>query len=260
MSEVPTLSSDEAPSDRSTSGRETGSGLGRGLRTRKLRAALVGSGVVLALAVSGTAAAEIYYRNRIEGCIAHEVERELGSRVSVRFGPRPLLLAELDHRIPFADADSADTRFGPAVGMRVRARLHDIELADGGAGAAVGHSSAQVVWGNDGIAETLHEPTAVVASDASTGILAVSALGGLAHLELRPYVVDHRILIDTVAVRGLPTDLVDIMVETLVRSLQGYPLNLRADTLRVTDAGIVVALSGGPAPLRVDGSSGTECS
>lgn len=233
---------------------ETTANTGR-RRRRALRAAVVSLGLVVVLAATGATAAEIYYRQRVEGCVAADVQQELGSRVSVRFGPRPLLLTKIDHRITSAVVDSADTRFGPAIDMRVHAQLNDIELDDSGHTATVGTSSAEATWSNAGIAKTLHGSASSVTSSPDTGTIDVTMVGGFAHLELRPHVVDHTIQVDTVSTRGLPTDLVDSVIDLITQSLQSYPLDMRADDLRVTDTGIVVALTGGRTTLQGSGDT-----
>ena len=83
----------------------------------------------------------------------------------------------------------------------------------------------------------------------------LTMVGGFAHLELRPHVVDHTIQRDTVSTRGLPTDLVDSVIDLITRSLRSYPLDMRAEDLRVTDSGIVVASIKGRTTLRGSGDT-----
>ncbi|WP_157187614.1 LmeA family phospholipid-binding protein [Nocardia vinacea] len=224
-------------------------------RSRKLRTVLVSLGVVTALAAAGVGSAEIYYRHETQRCVAAQVENDLGSDVAVHFGPKPLLITRFDNRIPYVIVGSDDARFGPAVDMRVHARLNDIELSDGGRSAAVGNSTADATWSNDGIAKTLRGLVSGVTSDPSTGTIDVTALGGLAHLQLRPYVVDHKIRIDTVSTRGIPTDLTGNVIDIITESLQSYPLNLQAEELKVTGTGITVHLTGGHTTLEANSDS-----
>lgn len=221
-------------------------------RKRRLPAALAAIGIVILLVVVGTAAAELYYRQQVGNCVTAQAEQELGSNVSVQFGLRPLLLTRIDHRIPTVTADSDNARFGPAINMTVHARLNDIHLDETGRTATVGNSSAEAFWSNQAIAQTLHGLASDVTSSSETGIVSMTVLGGLANLELRPHIVDHAIQVDTVSSRGLPTTLVDDILELITQSLRTFPLDMQADSLGVTGTGIVVKLSGGHTTLHGD--------
>ncbi|NKY89013.1 LmeA family phospholipid-binding protein [Nocardia veterana] len=218
-------------------------------------------GLVVLLALVGTAAgAETYVRHKNQQCIASQVEKELGSKVDVGFGPKPLLLTAVDHEVQYVTVDSDDTKFGPAVDMKVHAKLNDIELIDGGRGGAkIGSSSADATWSNEGIAQTLQGLVSGVESDPASSTLDVKVLGGLADLRLQPHIVDGRIEVSTQSAQllglGLPTDLVDGIVQMMTESLQNYPMGLQPTDVKVTDNGIAVALRGGPTTLQGGGEA-----
>ncbi|MCM6774841.1 DUF2993 domain-containing protein [Nocardia sp. CDC159] len=234
-----------------------------GPRTRNVRRIVLILGLVIALALVGTAAAaETYYRRQSSECLAAQVEKDLGSKVAVRFGPKPLLLTAIDHQVQYVDLNSDDAKFGPAVGMKVHARLNDINLVDGGrGGATVDNSSADATWSNEGIAQTLKGLVSGVQSDPGTGTLDVKVLGGLADLRLRPQIVGDQIQVSTQSAQllglGLPTDLVDGIVQLMTQSLQSYPLDLKPTAIKVTDSGIEVKLTGGA--TRLQGSGDARC-
>ncbi|MFI5781717.1 DUF2993 domain-containing protein [Nocardia sp. NPDC051570] len=231
-----------------------------GPRTRNVRRIVLILGLVVVLALVGTAvAAETYYRRQSSDCIAAQVDRDLGSKVSVHFGPKPLLLTALDHQVQYVELDSDDAKFGPAVGMKVHVRLNDIKLIDSGrGGATVDNSSADATWSNDGIAKTLSGLVSGVQSDPSSGTLDVKVLGGLADLRLRPQVVGDQIQVSTESAQllglGLPTDLVDGIVQLMTQSLQSYPLDLKPTAIKVTGNGIEVKLTGGATRLQGGGN------
>lgn len=223
-------------------------------RKRRIPTAVAIIGVVVVV-VAGTAAAEIYYRHRVEGCVAAQAEQQLGDDVSVDFGLRPLLLTRLDNRIPTLTADTDNAHFGPAINMTVHARLNDIRLEDSGRTANIGNSSAQAIWSDQAIAQTLHGLASDVTSNASTGTVSMTVLGGLAHFEVRPHIVDHTIQVETVSSRGLPSGLVNDIMGVLTQSLQTLPLDMKADSLTVTNTGITVQLTGGQTTLHGGGDS-----
>ncbi len=216
-------------------------------------------GLVVVLALVGTAAgAETYIRHKNEQCIASQMEKELGSKVDVGFGPKPLLLTAVDHKVQYVTVDSDDSKFGPAVDMKVHARVNDIQMIDNGRGGAkIGSSSADATWSNEGIAQTLTGLVSGVESDPGSGTLDVKVLGGLADLKVQPHIVDNRIEVSTQSAQlfglGLPTDLVDSIVQSMTQSLQNYPMGMQPTQVKVTDNGIAVALRGGATTLQAGG-------
>ncbi|WP_433673034.1 hypothetical protein ACQP06_16660 [Nocardia sp. CA-136227] len=52
------------------------------------------SALAVTLVAACGVAAEIYYRDRVERCVAAQAQRELGSSVTVGFGARPLPVIE----------------------------------------------------------------------------------------------------------------------------------------------------------------------
>ncbi|MBB5914370.1 hypothetical protein BJY24_003237 [Nocardia transvalensis] len=231
--------------------------------TRNLRRIILIVGLVLVLIVVGTAvAAETYYRHRTERCLATQVEKDLGSKVSVSFGPKPLLLTAIDHKIQYVNVDSDDAKFGPAVDMKVHARLNDITMIDNGRGGGeIGSSSAEAAWSNAGIQQTLSGLVSGVQSDPAAGVLDVKVLGGIADLIVKPQIVGDRVEVTTQSANllgfGLPTDLVDSIVQMMTESLQSYPLDMKPTEVKVTSDGISVSLAGGASKMQpaADGQS-----
>ncbi|MFC6013635.1 DUF2993 domain-containing protein [Nocardia lasii] len=218
---------------------------------RPLVIALAVVAVLLIAAIGGT---EAYARHQISRCISGAFEQQMGSSIDVGFGAKPILLSYVDGKVGTLTVDSEDNKFGPAVGMVVHAKFHDIELTDRGAGGGtIGSSTADVTWNNDGIRQTLGTMVSGVKSSAATGAITLDVLGGLAQLEVQPLIRDGNITIETKSAQllgiGLPTDLVQGIIDTFSESLQSYPLGLRAQELKVTDDGIAVHLAGGKTDL-----------
>ncbi|MBW0275603.1 hypothetical protein ATM97_29825 [Nocardia sp. MH4] len=210
--------------------------------------------VVAALLVAAIVGTEAYARHQISRCISSSFEQQMGSTIDVGFGPKPMLLTYLDGKVGSVTIDSEDNKFGPAVGMVVHAEFDDIELTDHGrGGGTIGGSSAEVTWNNDGIQQTLGGMVSGVSSSRTTGVLTLDVIGGLAQLQVQPMVRNGNVVVETKSAQllgiGLPTDLVQGIVETFTQSLQSYPLGLRAQEVRVTDDGVTVHLAGGKTTL-----------
>lgn len=229
------------------------------------RTLLIALAVVAVLFVAAVVGTEAYARHQISRCISSQFEREMGSSIDVSFGPKPMLITYLDGKVGSVTIDSEDNKFGPAVGMVVHATFEDIELVDQGrGGGTIGSSSAEVTWDNDGIRQTLGTMVSGVSSSASTDTITLDVLGGLAQLQVQPTARNGNVEVETTSAQllgiGLPTDLVQGIVETFSQSLQSYPLGLRAQQVEVTDDGVAVHLSGGRTPLESSGAEQAEIS
>jgi hypothetical protein len=228
---------------------------------RSVRRIVLIAGLVIVLAAVGTAVgAETYARKHYSQCIAAQLQKSLGSKVSVHFGARPLLLTALDHKVDSITVDSDNAQFGPADGMTVHDTLTNINLQK--TNVTIGSSTADTVWSDDGITQSLNGLVSGVHSNPTAGTLEVKALGGLAGLQLYPHIMGNRIQVDTSDAQllgiGLPTDLVDGIVKTMSESLQSYPLTMQPTSLKVTDTGIDVTLSGGATTLQADPNANVD--
>ncbi|WP_194816167.1 DUF2993 domain-containing protein [Nocardia sp. XZ_19_385] len=221
--------------------------------------------VVVALLAALLIGGEAYARHRVASCISAQFEQEMGSKIDVGFGVKPLLITYLDGKVGRVTVDSDDTKFGPAVGMVVHAKFDDLEVVDEGrGGGTIGSSSADVDWSNAGIKETLAGLVTGVTSSKSSGMLTLKVLGGLAELQVKPVVTNGVVQVETQSAAllgiGLPTDLVQGIVDVISKSLQSYPFDMKPTSISVTDDGIAVKLSGGRSELPASqGNTSVSC-
>ncbi|MEV0341917.1 DUF2993 domain-containing protein [Nocardia sp. NPDC050713] len=218
---------------------------------RTLVIALVVVATLLAAVLVG---GEAYARHVVSRCISSQFEKEMGSRIDVGFGAKPMLITWLDGKVSSVTVDSQDNKFGPAVGMVVHAEFHDLEgVNSGNGGGVVGSSSAHVTWSNEGIQESLGGMVSGVRSSSATGMITLDVLGGLAQLQVHPEVRNGVVEVQTKSAEllgiGLPTDLVEGIVDIMTESLQSYPMGLKATEIKVTDDGVVAQLAGGRTEL-----------
>ncbi|MEV6323185.1 DUF2993 domain-containing protein [Nocardia sp. NPDC051787] len=230
------------------------------INRRTLLIALTVVAILLATVLVG---GEVYARHSVSSCISTQFEKEMGSKIDVSFGPKPMLITWIDGKVPSVRVNSDDTKFGPAVGMVVHAVFRDVDVADQN-GSTIGSSSADVNWSNEGIKETLGGLVTGVSSSESSGMLTLAVLGGLAELQLKPQILNGTVEVETMSAQllgvGVPSDLVQSIVDIFTQSLQSYPFGMSATDLKVTDSGVVVKLAGGRAQLESAGdSSGSRC-
>ncbi|WP_327094080.1 DUF2993 domain-containing protein [Nocardia vinacea] len=230
------------------------------VKRRPLVIALVVVAILLATVLVG---GEAYARYQVSRCISTQFEKDMGSKIDVSFGAKPMLITWIDGKVDQVKVNSDDSKFGPAVGMVVHARFNNVEVSNSGSGGTIGSSSADVTWGNDGIRETLGGLVSGVSSSASSGMLTLDVLGGLAQLEVKPEIKDGTVQVETKSAAllgmGIPTDLVAGIVEVFTQSLQSYPLGMKATEVKVTDSGVAVKLAGGRTELPAAQDSNVSC-
>lgn len=210
--------------------------------------------VVVALAAA-LCAGEVYARHTAKDCLAGQFEKALGSKVTVGLSKRPMLIQLLTKDVPYVTIDSDDTKFGPAIGMKVHAQASDINIErDAKRAGSVGSSTADVTWDTDGITKTLQGQYGGLVQSVKTnpgdGTLEFAlGPGGFAKLVVRPRVENEKVVASTsqatVLGFGFPTTLPDGIVALISSSLQTYPLGMTARSLQITDSGIGVKLAGG---------------
>ncbi|MEU1983582.1 DUF2993 domain-containing protein [Nocardia sp. NPDC019395] len=223
--------------------------------------AVITAVVLVAAALIG---GEAYARHRIASCISTQFEQEMGSKIDVGFGAKPLLITMIDGKVSRMNVDSEGAEFGPAVDMQVHAQFHDLQMPDGSNSAStVGSSDADVSWSNEGISQTLKGLVSEVQSDPGTGQLTMQVLGGFGELQLTPQVVDGKVQLQVAQAQflgiGVPDDLAEGVVNMMTESMQQYPMGLQPTDLRVTDNGIELDLHGERAELPPPAEGSTSC-
>lgn len=212
--------------------------------------------IVVAALVVALIAAELFVRHQVKSCMAQQFETQLGSQVDVGLAWKPVLLQSLDNEVPYITIDSDDSSFGPARQMEVHARVDDIRIENTAeSSGTIGSSEADIHWTTQGILATLQEQPfggliSGVEADSNAGTLTFSVgPAGLAEMTVKPTAAGGTVNVETVGAEilgfGLPTDLVDGIVQTLTDSLQTYPLGMAPTSVTVTDEAIDITLEGG---------------
>ena len=216
--------------------------------------ATVAAVVVVAL-VAVLVGVEVYARNRATTCLAQSLESELGTGVDVDLSWKPVLLQLIDKKVPSVTLTSDDSAFGPAQGMTVHAVAKDVDLnATADTAGTIGSSRAEVVWPASGILATVQSQglgtlVSAVTPNAAAGTLTFTVAGSLAEFTVRPVAQGGVVTVETVDASvlgiGLPTALVDGVVDILATGLQQYPLGMQATAVSVDDTGVNLTLEGG---------------
>ncbi|MFI1439191.1 DUF2993 domain-containing protein [Streptomyces fructofermentans] len=234
----------------------------RGVRRLSARGK-AGSAAVAVLAgllFLGTAA-ELVARGLLNGRLAAAAERTLGEGSRVRIEGGPAVLDLFDRHLDALTFSSEHAALGPLTDVSVKARLDDVRLT-GSPNGTVARTRVDVRVPAESLrtllaASSERLPVSAVRLDGEAGTLTLS-LGqrGLGEVTLRPRLKDGRVTmtLEHAEVLGgpAPARLVEQVEKGLSersRSAADYPLDMRATSVEVTDSGLDVKLSGGPAAL-----------
>jgi hypothetical protein len=230
--------------------------------------------IVLALALAGVVGAELFARHVGDQTVAKATECVVQDGVEVSFGPRPFLLQYLGSHYSGIHITTAGNQLREAKGMKADIVLDDVRVADSGDSAGtIGSLNATITWSADGIKQTLQSAIPLVGSfvngvttNASDGTVTMN--GALGDIVAKPQVVDGGVSLQVIKLTGLgftlPREAVQPALDAFSAQLtKGYPLNIHADSIEVTDTGVISKFSAqnatmpkGPAAQQGNGSAG----
>lgn len=226
--------------------------------------------IVLALVLAGIVGAELYARHLGDQEVARATECVVQDEVSVSFGPRPFLLQHFSGHYSGIHITTAGNQLREAKGMKADIVIDDVRVSDSADTAGtIGSLNATITWPSDGIKETLQSNIPLIGSfingistDASEGTVTLE--GALGDIVSKPKVVDGAISLEVVSLTGLgftlPREAVQPALDAFSATLtKDYPLNVRADSIEVTDTGITSKFSAQNATMPKGGQSDDAC-
>ena len=208
--------------------------------------------IVVALLAGGLAGGELYARHRAESILVGVAECVVEDGASVSFGVNPPFLWQ------YAVGDYTDItvrtegdRVQSANGMTAEVTLEDVRLTDtADSKGTIGSLRATLDWTSAGIKDTVVAELPQVGSFV-TGVTTNSADGtivlqaGENSVTAKPIVTDGDLNLEVLDVVGpLPRDFVQSSLNDLTRKLNdNYPLGIHADSVQVTESGVVGTFS-----------------
>lgn len=220
----------------------------RGPRRRNPATMILTSVIVLALIAGGLAGAELYARHRADTILVEVAECVVEDGASVSFGVTPPFLWQYitgDYTNISVATDG--NRVQSAKGMTAEVTLADVRLDESGdSKGTIGSLNATLSWRSAGIKDTVGENlpgvgnlVTGVRTDAAAGTVILDA--GDNHVTAKPVVTDGDLNLEVLEVTGpLPKDGVQGALDGLTKKLNdNYPLGIHADSVDVTDTGVV---------------------
>jgi hypothetical protein len=211
--------------------------------------------IVVALVLAGVLGGELYARNRADTVVAQVVECIVQDEATASFGVMPpFLMQHMSGHYTNIHIETAGNQIREAKGMKVNLSIDDVRLEDtADSGGTVGSLIANITWSSEGILETIQGAIPLVGSFV-TGVTTnpsddtIELEGALGSIVAKPAVVDGGISLQVVELTGLgftlPRETVQPALDAFTAQLtQDYPMGIKADSVEVTDSGVVSQFS-----------------
>lgn len=211
--------------------------------------------IVLALVFAGLLGGELYARNRADTVVAGTVECVVQDDASASFGVMPpFLLQHMSGHYTNIRIETAGNQIRDAKGMKVNLEINDVRIEDTATSSgSIGSLVANISWTAEGIKETIQGAIPLVGSfvngvttNADEGTIELE--GALGSITAKPEVVNGGLSLQVQQVTGLgftlPREAVQPALDAFTAELtQNYPMDIKADSVEVTDSGVVSQFS-----------------
>jgi hypothetical protein len=211
--------------------------------------------IVLALVAAGLLGGELYARSRADDVIAAAAQCVVQDNASVSFGALPpFLWQHMTGHYTNIHFETAGNQIREAKGMKVNVNINDVRLEDSAnASGSIGSLVANVTWSSQGIKDTIQNAIPLVGSfltgvstNPSAGTIELQ--GALGSITAKPAVADNGISLQVTELTGLgftlPRETVQPALDAFTDQLtKNYPLGIKADSVQVTDSGVVSQFS-----------------
>lgn len=232
-------------------------------KERDYRSIILISVIVVAVALAAILGVELYARQRSSSLVNKATSCLIQDGASVSFGAEPLVLQYLGDHIDKMTIRTAGNQIRQAKEMTVAITLRDISLQKTSDSlGTIGQMDVSVIWPTDGMTKSLQSvlpaPLGSLVGDvktsSATGMVTISAAGGLASVTTKPVIDNGLVVLQSTnvnAVVGLPRELVQPALDAASKGIVGeYPMGLKATNVSVTDDGLQVDLSSTNVPMK----------
>lgn len=223
--------------------------------------------IVVALVAAGALAGELYARNRADTVVAGVVSCVVGDQASASFGVMPpFLLQHMSGRYTNINIETAGNQIRDAQGMKVNIAIKDVRLEEtADSRGTLGSLTAVIAWPAEGIKNTVQDAIPLfgsfltgVSTNPSAGTIELE--GALGSITARPQVVNGGLSLQVENLTGLgftlPRETVQPALDAFTSQLtENYPLDIKADSVEVTDTGVTAQFSAQNATLAKGGDN-----
>ena len=200
----------------------------------------------------GLAGGELYARHRADTILVEVAECVVQDGATISFGVNPpFLWQHVTGHYTNISVSTEGNRVQDAKGMTADVTLSDVRLQDSAdSKGTIGSLNATLTWTSDGIKDTVANTLPGVGSlitgvrtDPAAGSIVLEA--GSINVTAKPVVTNGDLGLQVLEVNGpLPKDAVQTALDELTTKLNdNYPLGIHADSVEVTNTGVVGTFS-----------------
>jgi hypothetical protein len=207
--------------------------------------------IVVALVLAGLLGGELYARNRADSVVTKATECVVQDGAKASFGVvPPFLWQHMSGHYTNINIETAGNQVRQAKGMKVTINIKDVRLEDtANASGSIGSLVANINWSSEGIKQTIQDAVPLVGSFV-TGVTTnpsagtIELQGALGSIVAKPQVSDGGLGLQVTELTGLgftlPQETVQPALDAFSKQLtDNYPLGIHADSVQVTDSGVV---------------------
>jgi LmeA-like phospholipid-binding len=189
--------------------------------------------IVVALVLAGVLAGELYARGRADTVVARVTSCVVQDEAKASFDPLPpFLIQHMSGHYTNINIETAGNQIREAKGMKVVLDIKDVRLEDTATSSgSVGSLVANITWSAQGIKQTIQDSIPLIGSFVA-----------------KPEVVDNGLSLEVTELTGLgftlPREAVQPALDVFTAQLtKNYPMGIHADSVEVTDTGVVSQFS-----------------
>lgn len=213
--------------------------------------------IVVALALAGLIGAELYTRHVAESKVAQAAECEVRDKAKVSFGVTPpVLWQHITGHYTNISVRTAGNQVRDAKHMQVAIEIRDVDLEHHTADSkgTIGALDATITWTADGIKDSVQQAIPVLGSFVASTVTTnpddgtVELRGFLDNIVVKPQIVDNGLSLEVVSLQALGTALPRESIQAALdqfaaRLTKDYPLGIHADSVQVTEDGVIAHFS-----------------
>ena len=211
--------------------------------------------IVVALTAAGLLAGELYARGRADSIVTKATECVVQDSAKASFGVvPPFLLQHISGHYTNINIETAGNQVRQAKGMKVTINIKDVRLEDtANSSGSIGSLVANITWSSEGIKQTIQDAVPLIGSFV-TGVTTnpsagtIELQGPLGSIVAKPQVSNGGLGLQVTELTGLgfslPRETVQPALEAFSKELtDNYPMGIHADSVQVTDSGVVSQFS-----------------
>jgi hypothetical protein len=228
--------------------------------------------IVFSLVIAGLIGAELYARHVVNRKVAQAVACEVKDQATASFGVAPLLLWQLaTSHFTNISVQTAGNQIRDAKGMKIDINIQNVKLKSTPTSkGTIGALDATITWTSEGIKESVQNTIPVLGPFVTNSVTThpkdgtVELKGMLDNITAKPVVSGNGLQLQIVTFNALgftlPRESVQSTLDDFTSNLtKNYPLGIHADSVQVTDTGVVSHFSTQNASIPTGTNSQDPC-